>query len=940
MLATVELQVRATTFACAVLTALRQNPRCLPQAVFGLQLQRVRFKNTVLRNSKTASFQIYWEKGSYDQGVGFEYIQGKQIQLAVDVTLDIARTTTIAATPNQLVASEFSANATVLFALDAVVSASPGQVELVYRIDDIVSTGVLPPATNLTPQWVKDQLAARLALKPFKLDLSGSIAEGMHFGNAGLAMDISGTVLAIRAEVSGHSQLVGRWMGFHNGNIDNQLGANDWSIVVLADQLEYTLGGKVYDALRDAMGGKKDMLVSVDAQFAPQPGRAVFILTPYFDLPVVGTEDAPISVALSIDTQAGTLIIDIDGYGIRNKVDSFVATVGTILRIFLPLVGPFLSAALHDAAGDAMQGASARGASALQSGLGQIPGAAVEVPGKPFCYRATLPLPTPPLVQARIQELITSPTGFVIAGSWSVLNLTEGELAADCSDFGWQGPKVACGAAGEAVLRDIVVNPKKYAWLLSRIGLQASGTAAVSLCSVAALNVPDPSAGVQIKWASSRLPTEIDVVAPPSLADYDLIAPIELEVRTSIGVLRVQIPPPLPLTQTDIERLHSFVRFQLKLCDAKIKPEWFDGVGHFNLDWIEDPLIDPERFDRQLELVQVEVSGLHRNSKFVLKDPRDAAIGVARADVDGVARMQFAWQPGLPTPQALLQFDEHQRPAVARTVEHSVTVFRQRLERKGTLRVSLPAFGVAAISSAGAPRFIVMQNDRILAVDASDTGRPQVMRQWSAPGLRGAIPVRRGVLAYGDAGIHWLDSLESRSRLEHVCRAVVTDASASSDLIALLVDGAVDVWNAYGVALARLDDVAHPRAVMVRGDQLLVASDTELVVFDLENPAAPRRMESLRTVHGSRFLRSGIDHTIYLGKTDGPFTQLARNERSWAPVAEFRAVPWGARVARSGRTVLHLGDGFGLNVLRIGELEMTSPQETRMTSKADRATSL
>ena len=203
----------------------------------------------------------------------------------------------------------------------------------------------------------------------------------------------------------------------------------------------------------------------------PQPGRAVFSLTPYFKVPVLGTEDVPFSVALSIDAAAGNLIIDIDLYGIRDHVGSLLGTVDVILRIFLPLVGTFVSSVLHDAVSDGMHTFSSLGATKLQSGLGKIPGAAEsatleELPGKPFRYRATLPLPTPPLAQARIQELITFPTGFALCGSWLVLNWTEGELAVDSSEFSWQAPTVACGASGEAVLHDITNNPKKYAWLL------------------------------------------------------------------------------------------------------------------------------------------------------------------------------------------------------------------------------------------------------------------------------------------------------------------------------------------------------------------------------------------------------------------------------------------------------------------------------------------
>ena len=114
----------------------------------------------------------------------------------------------------------------------------------------------------------------------------------------------------------------------------------------------------------------------------------------------------------------------------------------------------------------------------------------------------------------------------------------------------------------------------------------ASGTARVGLCSVTALTIPDPSTGIQLRWALGTMPTSVEILAPSSLLDLNLSSPIELEVRTTIGVLRVQIPPPPPLTDEDLKRLRSGVLLQLQLCDAKIKPAWFFGHGHFDLDWI------------------------------------------------------------------------------------------------------------------------------------------------------------------------------------------------------------------------------------------------------------------------------------------------------------------------------------------------------------------
>jgi len=77
MLATVELQVSATTFAKSVLAALRQSPQCLPPAILGLQLQRVRLNTAALRNGKRTMFRKSWEVHSHEQGLGWEDIKGR-----------------------------------------------------------------------------------------------------------------------------------------------------------------------------------------------------------------------------------------------------------------------------------------------------------------------------------------------------------------------------------------------------------------------------------------------------------------------------------------------------------------------------------------------------------------------------------------------------------------------------------------------------------------------------------------------------------------------------------------------------------------------------------------------------------------------------------------------------------------------------------------------
>jgi len=263
---------------------------------------------------------------------------------------------------------------------------------------------------------------------------------------------------------------------------------------------------------------------------------------------------------------------------------------------------------------------------------------------------------------------------------------------------------------------------------------------------------------------------------------------------------------------------------------------------------------------------------------------------------------------------------------VAVTAARGVALYSETFERQGALSLSSPAFDVKAAPASRAARFLVMQNEGFLVIDASEPAKPTMMRHWCAPGLRGVVPVRRGALVYGDSGAFWLDSLEAT--LSPLClqHAAVADACASRGYIAVVIGGCVEIWNEYGALLATLSDVARPYAVMAHAGELLVAAEADLIVFDVKDPTAPRRIESIPSLCGSRFVQSGIDGTTYLEQSDGTFAQLARDERGWRAVAEFPAMPWVARVARSGRVVLHLGDSFGLNLLRsVGPPKMVTP---------------
>jgi hypothetical protein len=223
MVATVELQISATKFAGALLSTLRQSPRCPPPAVSGLQLQRVRYREAAVRHDKTASFLIWQKLGPWGQGLGWTWISAKQAQLAVDVTLDVALTSTIAANPNTLVAAETTIDATIVLNLDCQSALRPGWLDITANLAAVENVALESlPGGAAAEQWARDQLAAVLSIPPLRYDLSASVPSGAHFQNAGVTIDQSGSRLVVRAELPMGGSGDIRWQNFLNGFVPDR----------------------------------------------------------------------------------------------------------------------------------------------------------------------------------------------------------------------------------------------------------------------------------------------------------------------------------------------------------------------------------------------------------------------------------------------------------------------------------------------------------------------------------------------------------------------------------------------------------------------------------------------------------------------------------------------------------------------------------------------
>lgn len=861
--------------------------------------------------------------GPWDQGLGWTWIEGKVAQLAINVALDITTTAQIIVNPNILAPLVAQPEVTIVLDLDCEPRGG-GRIAISYGISGVEAPALPIDGGVSLPEWARDQLTALLNLQPLVIDLSDAIAHGKEFMNAGLAVDASGTRLVIRAEVASGGFSYLRWQQFRNGGIPDRLGAHDWSVFLRAADLNVALVLPIDRAIRDGLKNDAHRLVTIDFAYAPQLGRAAITLTPYFELPLLGVTPIPIALTLSIDAVSGRLIVEIDAYGIHDLVADVKLIAYIVVNLLMPIVGWFVFAALNDAIGDAMKITSSAAGGALQGGLGELDGAPdgttfEEIPGQPFRYRATIPIAVPAFVDGAFEALVATPDGVALAGRWRVLNFAEGEMAVDVSEFGWQAPRIACGAAGERVLHDFAANAKQYTYLYAQVSVTCGGTAPARLCSVSVLDAPGVTLGLQIAWQASDLPNLITMTAPSSYADVAPAAPIRLEVRTTASVFHVSVPHPPLLTEKDIQRMRSELVMRLRLCDGVILPPWFDGAGKFDLSWIVDPLVDPDYGHSWVSLTEIIVAGMADNAQLQLAGPDDRPIARARVNAEGTALLAVALAPGMHGLFASVGGLAADRPGGAPTLARSVTVTRELLEARGSIRLPMPARALFAAPALGTGTFLAALDDRLMLVDATMPTRPLLGSTWDIPGALGVIGTRRGMLIFGDAGLFAVDR---GGRMSLVVREPVLDVVELRGGVAILKRGRLMFANDHGVSIAeeRVDE--EMTSLIMHGAQMRILSRDRIDTIETVGPRPARRLEAVRGLDVVRLKRSSIDGRLYGERRPGEYLAVVMEGGEPTTAVSYAAPPWHARAVRSGRFVLHLGGGVELGVYR-----STGPRE-------------
>ncbi|MEH3054597.1 MAG: hypothetical protein PGN13_11435 [Patulibacter minatonensis] len=566
-----ELQLSTQTFTDQVKQSLLATPRPLPPANFGMQLQRVRYREVSLRNTKPMRWYVAI---SAIGGLPIDKFDSKQLQLAIDITVEIAAQARIEAAPNQLVTPDLALDATLVLDLD-VTQPALGVLALEATFTDLEVGVAFPSLAGIADpkQWAMDEIKKLLVIDPVKFDLSDLLAHGQQFENSGVTVDTTGQALVIRAETF-KPDSAARWHSFYDGVVTPRLNGDGWSVVIDPRDLTLMIDTAVRTQLRRAVG--PDRLFNVEVYYAAAGDRAVFtIITDLrvweFGLALITDGHARLPITVSVGIEDGQLVVDLNGSALEVAADALYALGSALAMVLVPVFGGFAAFALQGLFEQLVDDASHAGAEEI-GGFGELPaGSTVEELGT-FVYRLRIPFAAPAQLPGAITTFDASAGAVTIGGDWNVSRLTEGELVVDGSSrFARTVPWIACGAAGSFALNAFDLYPGNNTVVHAESNLSTTGTAPVSVDAVITVDAPAPETGLTVAPGGPRLPSKIALDGPNGMPFH---GPALLDVRTSIGVLRLSFEP-VPggvIGEQELRFLRSQIVMNLTACDAESLP--------------------------------------------------------------------------------------------------------------------------------------------------------------------------------------------------------------------------------------------------------------------------------------------------------------------------------------------------------------------------------
>jgi hypothetical protein len=222
--------------------------------------------------------------------------------------------------------------------------------------------------------------------------------------------------------------------------------------------------------------------------------------------------------------------------------------------------------------------------------------------------------------------------------------------------------------------------------------------------------------------------------------------PVRVLVQTSGGVRVADLgTPPIPQIDPETNVVTNAQAITINDCVFGFQqlpffvPQWLADPGP---DWVVNPATAVV-----LQVIEVQVSGLEENAAVTF----DAALEGMNGTLSSLTPAAFS----VPMLMPLRSSDSGARLSISNPASKSPAIaFRQSFLQRAS-SVALPGGRIITAGQiARGSAFAVTGIDFVAVVDASDLSAPRIVQRTKVPGVRGAFAIAKGILAWGDRGIH------------------------------------------------------------------------------------------------------------------------------------------------------------------------------------------
>ena len=793
-----------------------------------------------------------------------------------------------------------------------------GNTKLEVRLRDTEAT---------TPDFLAKLIVSQLNLAlqnpvTVPLELGGVVdmADGADLVRVGLAADASLMLVAVRLDFAPSGMSAAAWSEFFTGSIADTLGGREWSVLIDKSFIETMVEGIASDILAKVSDFKLssgptaswDTTASGTAElglkFSGEAKSACSCFGKVIDLDVDVTMDLTLRLKEpEVLPNTGEKVLQVHA-----KIDvdkSFWESACCVVTAALmwPYVGDkFVAGELHwslqilrmiGGVGNLIDAvAMAIGLFKADLPLDKLPeSSAKKLSDDEFIYEMRVLLGESGFGKLTAEEAAGISKGLVLRGSIVVAEKTMPVAhVAWPVKFAWKGP---CGSG---------------LTLGATVHILNQGQLPLTVCSAEVLNVANVFSVKLPSWSQGGAGghAKLEVTAWKATPLQGLSTACELLIRTTGGVRFLSIPSVAAMSEQEWASLKGM---RDTLC-AKMAISYWNGKFPIPE---PDPAIDPT--SKVVHVVHALIGGLEPGETVSAHYGEDV-LATATAAPDGSAQLSaFLEQTELGGRLVLSRTGTPISDAEFERKPRQIDVQHTLLEVAGSIRLRSAATHLSLGQLGGARMLLVSTEADLRAFDIS---RPAVLRSQlvaAAPRLRGAISWGQAVLGWGEEGLLWFDESGVLIGVCSESQLPVLDVVRYQDYVYALTASSIVVYRSVRraagqrprsqpavvpapVELERIAAVdAEGVAMVLAAGHLVLGSKHGLTLYDLTEPAAPKRvrdhpMEDTLDLRRAPLVSGG--DMVFVGRTyGGSVYELGGHEPR--EILHFKQDPWFARAVWS-----------------------------------------